>query len=227
MRLIFSRTIFARTIFVRTIFIRTVLLLLFGSALSLTIRLALAEANFRRYPEVALHEPFWLRAENLARDNSLPDQLRAAVSLNPRLSSAWIYLGLDAEADGNLPEAEAELLQAARVDRQYLPAWTLANFYFRRGDRAKFWPWAGRAAALTFDDYRPLLRLADTFETSPREVATRLAGGAQLLRAYLDLLIGAGRLGPAQEIAGLLAALNDPSDRNRLADFADRQKHAH
>jgi len=133
-------------------------------------------------------------------------------------------LGLDAEADGKLPEAETDLLRAASVDRLYVPAWTLANFYFRRGDSAKFWPWAKRAAALTYDDYRPLLRLADTLDTSPPRVASRLGGGAPLLRAYLDLLIGAGRLDSAREIAGLLAACHDPADRDRLAAFAERIK---
>jgi tetratricopeptide (TPR) repeat protein len=210
------------------IFARTVLLLSFGSAFCLTIRLAIAEADFRLdhrlNPEAALRSLPWVGAANLARYESSPDELRAALSLNPRLSAAWIQLGLDAESDGNLPEAEADLLRAARIDHLYLPAWTLANFYFRRGDAAKFWPWAEHAARLTFDDYRPLLRLADALETSPLRVATLLGGGAPLLRAYLDLLINAHRLEPAQEIAGLLAACHHPADRERLAAFAERLK---
>ncbi len=210
-----------------TLAARSLLLLFFGAALFLTIRLAVAEADFRLDPEAALHSTFWIsaawiRAANLARFGSSPEELRAAVSLNPRLASAWIQLGLAAEADGDPQEAEADLLQAARVDRLYLPSWTLANFYFRRGDPAKFWPWAERAARLTFDDYRPLLRLADTFETSPERVAVRLGGGAPLLRAYLDLLINAHRPDSAREIARLLAAHHDPADRDRLAAFADR-----
>ena len=212
--------------FVRPIFARTVLLLLFGSALFLTIRLAVAEEEFRRDPVHALHAPSWLSAANLARYDFSPEELRIAVSLNPRLSDAWIYLGLEAEADRNLSAAEDDLLHAARVDRQYLPAWTLANFYFRRGDPERFWPWARRAASLTFDDYRPLLRLAGVFESSPQEVAGRLGSDAPLLRAYLDLLIAAQRLDAAQPIARLLAARHDPSDRARLADFADRVSRA-
>lgn len=206
----------------RRILARGIPLTFFGFTLFLTIRLAVAEVDLRKNPQLALRSPFWLRAGNLVRYNSSPGQLRVAVRLNPRLASAWIYLGLDAEAGGDLPEAEQDLLRAARVDRQYVPAWTLANFYFRRGDAVKFWPWAARAASLTFDDYRPLLRLADALETSPQEVATRLAGGAPLLRAYLDLLIGEGRLDAAQEIAGLLARRRDPADRARLADLAGR-----
>jgi tetratricopeptide (TPR) repeat protein len=208
---------------VRLIFARSVLLLFLGSALFLAVRLAVAETEYRLDPGAALHSLFWLRAANLARYESSPVELRAALSLNPRLSPAWIHLGLDAEAEGNLQEAEMDLLQAARVDHLYLPAWTLANFYFRRGDAAKFWPWAKQAARLTYDDYRPLLRLADALDTSPSRLAARLGGGAPLLRSYLDLLINAQRLDSAREIARLLAALHDPADRDRLAALAARR----
>ena len=187
------------------------MLLFFGFALLLTARLSLAEVTSRR------------------QDQQSMSNVRAAVDANPRLSLGWIRLGLHAESEGNLAEAEADLLQAARVDRQYLPAWTLSNFYFRRDDRANFWPWARRAAALTFDDYRPLLRLADALDASPREVIARLQGGTPLyplVRAYLDLLIGAGRLEAAQEVALVLDARHDPSDRLRLADLAARRKRA-
>jgi hypothetical protein len=204
--------------------VRFSLLLFLASAVCLTIRLSVAEVDFRLAPAVAWRSTVWLRAANLARFGSSSDQLRAAVALNPRLSSAWIQLGLDAEADGNLQDAESDLLRAASVDRLYLPAWTLANFYFRRGDAAGFWPWAKRAAALTYDDYRPLLRLADALATSPQQVATRLGGGAPLLRAYLDILINAHRLNSARDMAGLLAARHDPADRDRLAAAAERLK---
>ena len=194
----------------RVVFERTVLILLFGFAFCLTIQLAVAEVRLRLNP--ALASPF---------------EPRVAVSLNPRLSSAWIQLGLDDEAEGNMAEAEIEFLQATRVDHQYVPAWTIANYYFRRGNSANFWPWARKAAAMTFDDYRPLLRMADVLDPSPREVATRLGTSPPLLRAYMDVLIGAGRLGAAQEIASLLAARHDPSDQARLADLDDRVSREH
>jgi tetratricopeptide (TPR) repeat protein len=209
---------------VRLIFARSVLLVFFGAALFFTVRLAVTEAEFRLDPEHALCSPYWLSAADLARYESSPEELRAAVSLNPRLSSAWIQIGLDAETNGNLPEAETDLLRAARVDHLYAPAWTLANFYFRRGDEEKFWTWAERAAALTSDDYRPLLRLADALETSPSRVAARLGGGAPLLRAYLDILINAHRLDSARQVAGLLAQRRDPVDHDRLAAFAEHLK---
>jgi tetratricopeptide (TPR) repeat protein len=217
---------------VRLILARSVLLLVFGSAFCLTIRLAIAELEFRLDPQAALRSPNWINAAHLAGFESSKDELRAAVTLDPRLSSAWIHLGLDAEEDGNLREAETDLLRAASVDHLYVPAWTLVNFYFRRDDEPKFWPWAKRAAELTSDDYRPLLRLADALDTAPHHVATsvatsvatRLGGGAPLLRAYLDILINADRLDSAREIADELAARHDPVDHDRLAAFAERLK---
>ena len=199
--------------------VRCLLAIFLGCAAFLTTRLAVAEIRFRVDRETALRSTRWLRAENLALFDSSAEELRTAVDLNPRLSAAWIRLGLGAEANGDLLAAETDLLQAARVDHLYVPAWTLSNFYFRRGDADKFWPWAERAALLTFDDYRPLLRLADALDPSPQRAATRLGGGAPLLRAYLDLLINAHRTGPAREIARLLAAHHDPSDQLRLAAF--------
>jgi hypothetical protein len=107
--------------------VRAFLPLFLGAAFFLTMRLAVAEADFRWNPESAWRTPFWIRAANLARFDSSPDELRAALNLNPRLSLARIELGLNAEANSDLPEAEADLLQAFRFDGQYLPAWTLAN----------------------------------------------------------------------------------------------------
>jgi hypothetical protein len=134
-------------------------------------------------------------------------------------------LGLYAEREGDLRGAEADLLEAAHVDRQYVPAWTLANFYFRQKDPAKFWAWARRAAALTFDDYRPLVRLMDAMAASPKEAMEQFQDRAPpVLRAYLDLLIGAGRWEAAEQVASMLAARNDPADHARLADFAARRR---
>ena len=207
----------------RLIFARGIVLSVFGFAFWLTLRLAMAEAQFRQdagYAGLSPGSLSWLSAANLVRFDSSPDDLRAAIRMNPRLSLAWIQLGLEAEWNGNLAEAELDLLQAARVDRLYLPAWTLVNFYFRRNDAEKFWPWAEQAARLTSDDYRPLLRLADALDTSPRSVATRLGGSASLLRAYLDLLINAHQFDSARDIARLLSGYQDPADQTRLAAVA-------
>jgi hypothetical protein len=139
------------------------------------------------------------------------DVLRGVVILDPRRTSAWITLGLLAERDGDWVEAGRDLLQAANVDHQYLPAWTLANFYFRRQDTEAFWKWARQAAGLSYDDRRPLLRLADAFDRDPVRVLARLGDSAPLERGYITFLIGENRLDAAQVVARKLAARHDPS----------------
>jgi hypothetical protein len=89
------------------------------------------------------------------------DLLQHAVALNPLDSRSWIDLALRHEMDGDLATAERELLRAAEIDHQYEPRWSLANFYFRRGDTASFWPWAQKASAMLYSDPRPLFRLCD------------------------------------------------------------------
>jgi hypothetical protein len=180
--------------------VRPILLLGLGTGMVQTVRLGWTEAAERRHPL------------------SQAAQLHHDLEENPRLSSAWITLGIEAERVGD-PSAEKILLEAARVDHQFLPAWTLANFYFRRGETDHFWPWAKRAAALTFDDYRPLLRLCDRLDPHPSDVITRLEGGPPLLRAYLDLLNSEHRPVDARAVARLLRAYHDPADQTRLAAF--------
>jgi len=85
--------------------------------------------------------------------------LRNAVLLNPRDAGSWIELGLRAEAEGNNGMAEQCLLRAREADKTYLPLWTLANYYFRRQDEARFWQWMKQAAAMASGDAEPLLRL--------------------------------------------------------------------
>ena len=116
------------------------------------------------------------------------------------------------------------------MDRQYLPAWTLANFYFRRQTsgqlRDQFWIWARRAAALTYDDFRPLLALAHAVEPDPRAALANLKGGDLLLRADLDYLAEQGRFDDAQQVARLLLerpAAPGVSDAPRLLELAERQ----
>ena len=127
--------------------------------------------------------------------------MREAVRLNPRESGAWIALGLEAEQAGDLKEAERCLLEAEKVDRQYLPAWTSANFFFRQANDAQFWRAAARAAAMSYDDPAPLIDLADHRE--PRAVAAleRLGDTPGLERGYLHFLIGEHRWQEAQAVA--------------------------
>lgn len=100
--------------------------------------------------------------------------LRRAVALNPGLSKSWIALGLRIELQGSSGEAEHCYLEAARRDRQFLPAWTLANFYARRQQDEHFWPWARHAAQMSYEDIRPLLRLAFSLTSNPNVVLEKM-----------------------------------------------------
>jgi hypothetical protein len=208
------------------------LFLFFGFAASLTARLFTAEAVFERDTADAVrwaalsgnNATYYQRWADLepARAQAA---LRGALKANPRASAVWIELGLMAEHSGDEAESARDLAQAAQVDRQYLPAWTLANYSFRRGDAAGFWPAAARAAALAYDDLRPLLELCDRMEPDPGIALARLAGlrrSARLERAYLDLLIGKNRLEAAQAVARLMLARPSPENTKRLTDFTER-----
>ncbi len=190
--------------------------------------LAYAEALFRRDTPAAIRRALWLDhaappAQYFERLGEDASSLHGALQANPRLSSAWIALGLEAERQRRSGEAERDLLEAGRVDRQYLPSWTLANFYFRRGDGASFWPWARRAGSLAYDDLRPLLQLANAFEPDPLTALRELGANDRILRADLDYLTGAARFDAAQQVARLLMARKTPADLPRLVEVADRQ----
>lgn len=157
-----------------------------------------------------------------------PPGAEQAARANPRDSKAWIEWGLELELAGDFASAEQALLQAAHFDRQYQPSWTLANFYFRRGDRERFWKWARRAAPLIPDDPRPLLTLAHNIDLNAltrvggSDVLTRLGGGQRLTRSYLDYLLGLPDYTTARGVALQLAALGDRDDNARIADTAGK-----
>src|ERR1700735_4007512 len=81
--------------------------------------------------------------------------LQKAVRSNRFDAASWIQLGLLCEAANDIPQAEESLLQAAAVDSTFLPSWSLANFYFRQENAARFWYWARRAAQMAPDDATP------------------------------------------------------------------------
>ncbi len=201
-----------------------------------TVRLALGEAavRFGYTPGMAGASSAWRLPvdpgtfERLAEQEIEPDGesaqawWREAARLNPRSSRAWIALGLAAERGEDFAEAERDFLKAAEVDRQYLPAWTLANFYFRRGDRQDFRPWAHRAAARSYGDLTPLIKLCDRMDPA---LVGALGDSAVIDRAYLDLLIHENRLDDAQRVARKMLARAGLSDNDvpRLMAFTSLQ----
>lgn len=113
-------------------------------------------------------------------------------------------------------------VELAANDILYLPAWTSANFFFRRGNDAQFWRAAVQAAAMSYDDPAPLIELADHREHNAVAALDRLGGTARLERGYLHFLIGAGRWEEAQAVAARLASRADSQDRELLMALVDR-----
>jgi hypothetical protein len=130
--------------------------------------------------------------------------------------------GLAAERDGDMQQAADYFLEAEKVDRQYLPAWTSANFFFRRVNDLQFWRAASRAAAISYDDPAPLIELADHREPSAIAALERLGESARLERGYLHFLIGRSRWREAEAVAARLCSRGDARDPELLLTFTDR-----
>jgi len=159
------------------------------------------------------------RLAELDPDHARP-ALEQAIAWSPQSSAARIALGLDEERCGNFAAAERDLLDAADFDRQYLPAWTLANFYFRCGKRDRFLRWARRAGELCPGDPQPLLILCDRI--APGNATALVPPRKSFTRAYLDLLIAESRWQDASRLARELAGDGNSDDARRLAALTTR-----
>lgn len=140
-------------------------------------------------------------------------ELETAVALNPRYSSALIRLGLHAERKIDFERAERYLLDAARMDSQFVPAWTLANYYFRRGDPERFWSWTRRALLMPSGDLSPLFRLCWNFSQDATAILERaIPNEAGIRSQYLQFLLAENRLDAAGPVAQQM--VGDGSHRN-------------
>lgn len=213
---------------------RAAALAFLGFAASLAVQRILAEVVFRQDTASAVERAISIQGANSFYYERLaaldPEHAGAmfarAVGVNPRSSGAWIELGLAAEHAGDFTDAERALLRAAAADGQYLPAWILANFYFRRiffqhTDARSFWTWARRAAALGSADLKPLLMLCDRVE--PDRFPERLGESPGLDRAYLDFFTREQRLDSAQRVALKMAGRRTAGAAPGLIDFTDRR----
>ncbi|HLW76092.1 MAG TPA: hypothetical protein VKS01_03885 [Bryobacteraceae bacterium] len=162
-----------------------------------SIRLAAADAEFRqRTPESVERavemepgdtEYLLFRALELDYDGQDSSAaLKRAAELNPLNSAPRIRLGLNAEIRGDYATAEKWLQDAASIDRQYEPQWTLANFYFRRRDAAHFWPAMRDALEIGYGDRRPAFELCWNFPAGGGDASTILKQAIPDRRAVLQ-----------------------------------------
>lgn len=82
------------------------------------------------------------------------------------------------EMNGQVEQAEKELLSAAEQDRRFGPAWALAQFYDRQHRSVECRKWLQRAAEMSYGDKTALLQLmAREFGSAyPAEFPARLRG---------------------------------------------------
>ncbi|MBK5290707.1 MAG: hypothetical protein JJE04_03300 [Acidobacteriia bacterium] len=123
------------------------------------------------------------------------EALRRAAEVNPREAGIWMRLGLSEEMAGDTERAEEYLLRASRLSNKYAAKWTLASYYFRRGDTERFWQWAREALAMSYGDRTALFDLcwrvaADGDEIVRRAIpergTVRVAFGQYLLNKFAD-----------------------------------------
>lgn len=149
--------------------------------------------------------------------------MEAAVALNPWDALTRIRLGLMLEAAGDVGRAEQSLLAAAGFNRQYAPSWALANFYFRRRDEARFWPWARRAFLMAYDDCTPLFRLCwNVTADSGRILQTAIPDRRNVLAQFLAFLLDQNRIAGGQAAAQRLIPLAESSDTGVLLRYCER-----
>jgi hypothetical protein len=148
--------------------------------------------------------------------------LEHAAALNPRDSAIRIRLGLDAEQRRDFARAQRDLLEAARIDRQFDPRATLAHYYFRRGDAPKFWRWVHEALATGYGDLTPLFQLAWRMTDDPETVRAALPPNSSVRGRYLAFLLAEDRLHAAGSIAQVFAAQAGPPDLPLLLSACDR-----
>ncbi len=170
-----------------------------------SVRRARADAEFRRgTPEGVTRavdlapsngEYLLFRALQLDYDGAdAAPLLERAAAVNPMNSTPRIRLGLGAEIRGDNSSAERWLLDAARVDHQFEPRWTLANFYFRRENFPEFWTWLRSALEISYGDRRPAFDLAWRASAQAKEIARAIPDRREVVAASLGYLLDTHRI---------------------------------
>jgi tetratricopeptide (TPR) repeat protein len=207
-------------------------LLILIAAAVYSIRLAIADAAFRKQTpegvaralEILPDRANYLLLRALQLDYDGVDSmalLERAARVNPLSSAPRIRLGLAAEMRGDFSKAETWLLESARVDRQFEPRWTLANFYFRRERWDDFWKWMRAALENSYGDRRLAFDLCWRVTQDSDEVLRRaIPDQHDVLARYLYYVMDQHRdaVGP---VALKLAALGNMADVPLLESACD------
>jgi hypothetical protein len=202
-----------------------------AAAVWFSIHLAAADAQFQghtpesvaRAIEIEPRNPEYLALRALQLDYDGADSaplLERAAALSPLSSAPRIRLGLAAEIRGDNAIAEKWLLQAASIDRQYEPRWTLANFYFRQGNRDAFFRWIHQALEISYGDRRPAFDLCWRMGDANTILSRAIPERREVVAAYLSFLLNAHHEAAAP-VAMKLAGFGYAGDRDLLLAACD------
>ena len=137
-------------------------------------------------------------------------------------SAHWIDSGLAHERDADFPAAEHELLVAAQVDHLFNPRWTLAGFYFRRGERGKFLHWTGEALTVGQRDLGALFDLCWKLPDGCSSIwNTAMPDSKPAWHEYLYFLMTTGKWPAAAYTARMIARKADTIDKGLLLNYCD------
>jgi tetratricopeptide (TPR) repeat protein len=200
--------------------------LLCGCACYWSARWAIADYAIRssiaRGLRLAPGNPDYYMRLARAEPASAVSALAQAAVLDPLNSSVWIELAGAAEQQGDLPRAEQCLLRAVQVDKTFAPRWLLAQYYWRRRDRAHFWPAVRAALAASYDDITPLFDMCWELAPEPRTIQDALPDRPDVWRQYFDFLLSKNRLDAADEIADQIVAHASRDNVAHLLLYCDR-----
>jgi hypothetical protein len=151
--------------------------------------------------------------------------LKEALTLNRFDAGSWIQLGLKAELQQkNTSLAEHYFLTAARVSHMYLPAWTLANFYFRQRNDAQLFAWARQTLEVTPYDSNPVFVSLWLADPDPERIVAVIPPREQVVLQYASFLTQTNHLDLAQAALNRAISLSpsrlplSESSRNTLLD---------
>jgi hypothetical protein len=166
----------------------------------------------------------WLRLAELKREAGQDGRadVRRAVALNPSNYEALILVGLGEESAGNTSEAEHDLLAAARMDKDYLPRWTLANFYFRQGNLDALFQWANDGLVVAVGDVTGLFRLLWTATDDGQRILATIPEREHVRIQYLTWLTDQGRLAAGVPVAADIVARWPLSGKDAAVYFVER-----
>ena len=208
----------------------TITLAALGVAVWFSIVLARADYYFRadkvqRATEIAPRNTEYLATRALQLDYDGGDShalLEKIAELNPYSSTPRIRLGLAAEVSGDSASAEHWLLEAAKVDHQFEPRWTLANFYFRTGNEDEFWKWMRAALEASYGDRTPAYDLCWRVSNDADEILMRgIPDRHDVIASYLVYLVQK-KPTKSSNVARRLAAFHDAADLPLLLGACDQ-----